>query len=48
MQNWFIEDNVEKNSLWAYDYCFCSGKCGNIECGRNRNSEIAIGRVLIQ
>ena len=37
-QNFFVKDDIELNSLWAFDYCFCGGDCINKECGRNRKS----------
>ena len=38
--DWYYKpDDVEVNSLWGFDYCFCRGKCKNTTCGRNTNSE---------
>ena len=39
MSNWFMSDDVLKNSMWGFDYCFCGGDCKNTQCGRNYDSE---------
>ena len=38
--DWYYKpDDVEVNSLWGFDYCFCGSDCKNKECGRNMESE---------
>ena len=37
--NWKRGDDVVVNSFFGFDYCFCSGDCGNIHCGRNKKSD---------
>ena len=44
--NWKIKDDVYINSLWGFDYCFCRGDCGNIHCGRNKQSDSY--RVMVE
>lgn len=39
MNNWLMHDDVESNSLWGFDYCFCGSDCKNKNCGRNIESE---------
>lgn len=39
MNNWFMHDDVESNSLWGFDYCFCGSDCKKKDCGRNIESE---------
>ena len=38
--DWYYKpDDVEINSWWGFDYCFCGGDCKNATCGRNHESE---------
>ena len=38
-KSWFKDDNVNINSWWGFDYCFCGGDCKNYKCGRNTESK---------
>lgn len=35
---YFIDDNVKRNRLFDFDYCFCGSDCKNSKCGRNQYS----------
>ena len=45
--NYKIKDDVELNSWWGFDYCFCHSDCGNIHCGRNTKSD-SFKRMMCQ
>ena len=36
--NFKIKDDVELNSLWGFDYCFCHSDCGNIHCANEQRT----------